>query len=193
MLHFCHRIGIGVPEQLAILGVDVDVPERTLSRPHLAAVDQAPRRMGYEAGQLLTRLMDGALGPSEPIVVPPLQVLPGGSADLLVCSTPWVAKAMRFILDSVEASITVADVARHVKKSRRSLELAFKRDLSRTVAQEMTHERIEKAKRLLALTGLTMPEVAVRCGFEWATSLTHCFKRVTGKTPNQYRHDHGTP
>jgi AraC family transcriptional regulator len=47
--------------------------------------------------------------------------------------------------------------------------------------------RVERAKQVLAAgTGLSLAEVAARCGFSDQSQLCHHFKRVVGITPGQF-------
>ena len=47
--------------------------------------------------------------------------------------------------------------------------------------------RVEKARELLASTRLSVREVSVACGYSDANYFARVFKRVTGKTPSEYR------
>jgi LacI family transcriptional regulator len=75
--------------------------------------------------------------------------------------------------------------------SRRGLELGFKRCLGRTIHDEITRVRIDAARNLLAMTDLPIAEIALRCGFEWGSTLSSVFRRVTGTTPRTFRKTHG--
>jgi transcriptional regulator GlxA family with amidase domain len=62
--------------------------------------------------------------------------------------------------------------------------------LGRSIHEEINRVRIEHAKRLLVETHLAMPDLAVRCGFNYATVFTKVYRQVTGTTPKRYRHGH---
>ncbi len=54
--------------------------------------------------------------------------------------------------------------------------------------QHLHHALIEKAKRLLLTTSLTINETAFRLGFEYPQYFTRLFKSKTGLTPAAFRH-----
>ena len=60
VLDACHRVGLTVPDQVAILGIDNDPFLCNLSNPPLSSIDVNPERIGYEAAAVLDRLMQGA-------------------------------------------------------------------------------------------------------------------------------------
>lgn len=183
----CNRLGIYVPEQVAILGVDRDELLSDLSRPSLSTIDHNMERAGYEAAALLGRLLDGADPPNEPILIEPLGVIERHSTDTLAIEDEHVARAVRYIRENALDPIEAADVLRHVPVARRSLEVGFRRWLGRTIGQEIRRVRIEHAKTLLLETELPGPDLAVRCGFNYASRLSEAFKKVTGLTPTEFR------
>ena len=56
-----------------------------------------------------------------------------------------------------------------------------------TTRQHLHHALIEKAKRLLLTTSLTINETAFRLGFEYPQYFTRLFKSKTGRTPAAFR------
>jgi len=56
-----------------------------------------------------------------------------------------------------------------------------------TAQQHLHHALIEKAKRLLLSTSLTVSETAFQLGFEYPHYFTRLFKRKTGLTPAAFR------
>jgi len=57
LLDACRFMGLPVPEQVAVLGVDNDQVLCQLSTPRLSSVDLSVERMGYESAALLDKLM----------------------------------------------------------------------------------------------------------------------------------------
>ncbi|MNU07967.1 HTH-type transcriptional activator RhaS [compost metagenome] len=47
--------------------------------------------------------------------------------------------------------------------------------------------RVEKARRLLEKTSMSIAEIAYECGFAHQEHLTRLFRRQTGTTPAAYR------
>src|SRR5439155_11720978 len=97
VLDSCRRIGLPVPERVAVLGVDNDVTLCELSDPPLSSIDQDLERIGYEAAALLDRLMNGEPPPPGPVLVEPLGVVSRRSTDAVAIDDPAVADALRLL------------------------------------------------------------------------------------------------
>lgn len=186
----CRQADLRIPENIAVLGVDNDDLIVMLSDPPLSSIDLQPERIGYEAGMLLQRLMDGEEVSSEPTTVPPRGVLARQSTAVLSINDPDIAAAVQFISDHADSPIGVKQVQAHVLLSRRSLYRRFERALGRSPADQIRLAHVERARHLLASTTWTMAEIARASGFSSATRLGIAFKSVTGLTPTQFR-QHG--
>ena len=49
---------------------------------------------------------------------------------------------------------------------------------------------IEKAMELLQCTGMKIGEITELCGYKDQYYFSHCFKKLTGVSPNKYRREH---
>ena len=56
--------------------------------------------------------------------------------------------------------------------------------------EKLTETRVEVAKNLLVNTRMPLSEIAESCGYGFASSLSHSFKKQTGQTPMDYRRLH---
>jgi LacI family transcriptional regulator len=188
----CHRLGIGVPQEVAVLGVDNMQTLCELTTPALASIETGAERVGYAAAELLDRLMAAADYPRAdlPLRVPPVRVVRRLSADILAIRHPDLAAATRYIRDHATEQIGVTDILRHVPISRRSLEQGMRAVLGRSPLQEIRRVQIEEARRLLSQTALPIAQVAERCGFLSAERMATVFRRATGCTPREYRAEH---
>jgi LacI family transcriptional regulator len=196
IVQICRSIGLGVPEQVAVLGTNDDEVFCHLANPPLSSVSIPWDRIGGELALALERLMEnrqsrkkGSAAPP-PIPIPPGPVVTRQSSNLLAVDNPVLLKALRFIQEHLSESLTVKDLLRVVPMSRRRLEVEFRRCLGRTPKDEILRMRIENAKRLLAQTDLQMPLVAERSGFAYTERFSTVFKRKTGTTPTAYRREH---
>jgi LacI family transcriptional regulator len=183
----CREIGLRIPEDVAVLGVDNDDVYCRLARPPLSSVIPSAQRVGYEAGALLDQLLNGHKPPREPVLVEPLGIQTRRSTEVLATDDEDVVAAARFIRESAHQPIKVADVLRVVPVSRRALERRFRRALGRGLAEEISRVRLERGRRLLAETDLSMSRVAEHSGFTDASHLTSVFHRELGITPSEYR------
>lgn len=65
----------------------------------------------------------------------------------------------------------------------------FKKENGISVSDYIQRERIEEAKRLIELPGVTLSDIATRLHFNDQSYFTKVFKKYTGVTPRQFRHD----
>ncbi len=189
----CRDLGISVPEQAAILGVDNDERFCRMATPPLSSIDHGAKRIGSTAAKLLDDLMDGAPPPGEPLLIEPTEICARQSTDTLAITHPDVAKAVKYIREHACEGIDVPEVTRATRTPRRTLEAAFRRTLRRTILQEINRVRLAQAKSLLVQTDLPMPEICERAGFSYPSRLTYVIKKHTGLTPSEYRRRYRAP
>ncbi len=188
----CRRLGLGVPHQVAIVGVDDDDLLCAMARPALSSVILPAQRIGYEAAQLLDELLcEGAPGrPPRTVLLPPLGLAVRPSSDLVAIEDEDVAAAVRFIRDHAFEPIQVGDVAGAVSVSRRSLERRFRARLGRGLWEEIRRVRMVRARELLASSDLAIAQIAARAGFGESKQLATVFRQETGMSPTEYRQKH---
>jgi LacI family transcriptional regulator len=187
VLEACRTIGVRVPEDVAVIGVDNDEMICDLTDPPLSSIEQGARRMGYQAAALLDRLMDGRRSPRVRYVVEPEGVVARRSTDILALEDPDVLTAVRFIRSRACERIQVSDVAERTGLSRSTLKNRFKAAMGRSVHAEIQRVRIERAKQLIADTDLPLKQVALQAGFQYIPYMTRLFRRCVGQTPAKFR------
>ncbi|MCC5830221.1 MAG: DNA-binding transcriptional regulator [Phycisphaeraceae bacterium] len=183
----CFELGIGVPEEVAVIGVDNDDLFTEIAHPPLSSIETGARRIGYEAASILDRMLAGEPPPEVPIEFPPLHLVSRQSSDVLAIEDLIVARAMRYIAEHACQGWNVGDVLRHVPLSRRQLELRFRRQLGRTPHAEIIRVRLNTARRLLAETDLSVDAIAQRCGFGYAQNLSKAMRQADGQSPAAWR------
>lgn len=180
-------LGLRVPEDLAVLGVDNDDLVQSVAAPPLSTINTARERIGFEAAQLLERLLQGQEVVERVILVPPRDVIVRRSTDASAVADERVREALRFISTAATRRIGVVDVADHVAISRRQLERRFSEVVGRSVHEEIRRRQIERARQLLRETDLTLPQVADASGFGSASYFNVAFSAETGQTPGAFR------
>lgn len=190
VLDVCRALDLGVPEQVAVLGVDNDPLLCNLCTPPLSSVAPDARRTGYVAAELLDQMIAGAAVPPRAHLLPPLGVETRQSTDILAVEDPEVAAALRVIRERARDGITVQDVLREIPVSRRVLEAKFRKLVGRTPHAEILRVRLHRVQQLLLQTDLPIADVARRAGFDHAEYLTVAFKRELGLTPSEFRTQH---
>ena len=192
VLEACQLLGLQVPDQVAVLGVDNDELVCELANPPLSSVQLIARRSGYEAAALLARLMGGekkAVAPTHQ--VQPVRVVERQSTDVVAVADVKVAAALKFIRLHACEGMDVGDVLRAVPMSRTRLEQKFKALLGHSPHRQLVQQRIARAKHLLAESKIAISEVAEQAGFDNASYLSVAFRRETGLSPFAYRSKHG--
>ena len=192
VLEACQLLGLHVPDQVAVLGVDNDELVCDLANPPLSSVQPNARRSGYEAAALLARLMGGekkAVAPTHQ--VQPVRVVERQSTDVVAVADVKVAAALKFIRLHACEGMDVGDVLRAVPMSRTRLEQKFKALLGHSPHRQLVQQRIARAKHLLAESKIAISEVAEQAGFDNASYLSVAFRRETGLSPFAYRAKHG--
>jgi LacI family transcriptional regulator, galactose operon repressor len=176
-----------VPEDISIVGVDNDAIECELTAPPLSSVVVPWQSVGRHAAQLVRLALSGEMIAGKRIVVAPADVMTRRSSDALAIEDAMVSRAVRWIHQHSNRSLTVPSVARAVGTSRRRLERRFHAVLGRTVVQEIRRVRVEAAKRLLSATGHDLAQIAKLSGFTNAALLNVAFRRELGLPPGAYR------
>jgi len=188
----CRLLGLRVPDDVAVVGVDNDDLLCEMARPSLSSIILPAERVGFEASALLERMMEKNRCPRKPRLIPPCGVVTRQSSDVLAGGDPDVTAAMRFIYEHRHAPISVTEVLRQVPASRRSLERRFRLLLERGIGDEIRRLHLERAKDLLGTTTLSISEVAEQSGFRSVYYLSRVFRRKMGMTPMAYRRRAGT-
>jgi LacI family transcriptional regulator, galactose operon repressor len=187
LIEVCTSIGLRVPEDLAILGVDNDRFECEIARPTLSSVSLQLGEIGRTAAAMLQRQMKGQAVRQRPLLIEPNQVVTRRSTDSLAVEDRAVRKALDFLQASVQEPIAVTDVARAVGLSRRQLERSFRDALGRTVLSEIHRLRLDRALKLLRETDWKIEVVAYRAGFSGSRQMAEIFRRQFGRPPREFR------
>jgi LacI family transcriptional regulator len=187
VLNACRDVGIEIPDEMAVVGVDNDEVVCDLCDPPLSSVVPNTRKIGFEAASLLERMMAGAPVPEDPIYISPVGIVARRSSDVLAIEDADLAGAVRFIRDHACEGITVEDVLTQIPLSWSGLERQFSKILGRSPKAEITRVQLERVKHLLSETDLPLKDIAARSGFAHTEYLSVVFKKKTGQTPGQYR------
>jgi LacI family transcriptional regulator len=187
VLTACRAVGLAVPDEIAVIGVDNDDVLCELSDPPLSSVAPNSERVGYKAAALLDQMMAGKKVPTEVITVDPMGVVIRRSTEVLAIQDRHIANAARFIRDHACEGIDVSHVLQAVPLSRSALERRFAASLGRSPKEEILRVRLDRAKQLLAQSDIPVSLVAERIGLAHAEYLNVIFKKKTGLTPGKYR------
>jgi LacI family transcriptional regulator len=188
LLDACLHLGLRVPQDVAIIGVDNSEVVCDFSAVPLSSVARDGWREGYEAAALLGRLMAGKRPPKDDVLIPPKCVVTRRSTDAEAIDNPHVAAAVLFIREHVAEPLNVEALEKHVGISMRSLYYQFHQCLNCTPHQYITRARVEWGKELLASPDtLKLSYIAKACNYSETRRFRLAFQQVTGMTPTEYR------
>ena len=187
LMDVCRSRGLRVPQDVAVIGRGNESVICDSPAPTLTSVELGYTHVGYHAAALLDRLMDGQPPPEAPLWLPPVELVPRQSTDAYAVDDPLVARALRFIAEHGHEPIRVADVVAAVPASRRSLQQHFKTAMRRSIADEITRLRLERAKRRLVESDEPIKTVAADSGFSNLNHFYRALVRVEGLSPRAYR------
>jgi LacI family transcriptional regulator len=189
VLEACNKLGLRVPDDVALIGVDNDPIMCELANPPLSSVEQGCVRLGLEAATLLDRMMDGQRPERTRYCIAPAGLAARRSTEMVAVDDPQLAAALLRIRERACAGLTVNDLVGELAVSRSTLDHLFKGHLGGTVHSEIQRVRLERAKQLLAQTDLPLKVVAQRSGYATEQYLAAVLRKYAATTPAQYRRD----
>ena len=188
------RIGrISVPRRLAVIGVDDNRLICENTTPQLSSVRPDFEKEGYLAARELNRMMNHASSRHPPITTPTI-IRVGIKGIAFRDSTAeettagkLVSRASDYIRNHATKGLTVDDVVRHMKVSRRLLYLRFREQRGETILEAIRKRQLEEVTKLLRTTKLSTEKIAALCGFANANVLRNLFKSTFSTSMREYR------
>lgn len=178
---------VKVPDQMVVLGVDDDEVFCLAARPSLSSVRTDNEASGFHAAAAMNKLLGGGkprhpafLAKARGIVERDSTHPPAPAADL-------VKRALAFVHAEAANGIGPGDVARHLRVSRRLLDLRFHELEKRTIGEAILDRKLAVFQRLLRETKTPVTKLAARCGFTNVNSLRNLFRRRYGRSIGVFR------
>jgi len=189
VLEACRTLGLRVPHDVAVLGVDNDEMICELTNPPLSSIDQAARRIGYEAATLLDRMIRRGVAAAADarVVVPPIGIISRTSTDAMATSDEAVVVAIERLRTSPLRKPDISALVEELCISRPALEARFKAVMGRSILDESVRLRVAAIRKLITQTDLPLKTIAARAGFRSVQYMTTFLHRHTGTTPARLR------
>ena len=187
LLRLAEQIGRRVPERLAVVGAGNDEDYCELTAPPLSSVALPGEQAGHVSVERLASRLSGDTSVMPTIKVAPTYVAVRHSSDVLAVDDLEVARALRLIRDNATRGLTAIKVHESSAIGRRTLEIRFQKVLGRSIRDEIVRVRHKKAKELLALTRMSIADVAENCGFSTPQRFTAAFTQSQGMSPSAFR------
>ena len=139
----------------------------------------------YEQGERLKKIVLEMLKHTR-VTVANLYYLIDSCVDISKESV-YIQEAVTFIRNHYSRGLNVADIAKHMNVNRSYLYTLFKDNLGMSPKDFLTKFQISQAREQLALTDLSIEEVAEVCGYHSCLVFSKAFKKENGMTPTEYR------
>ena len=193
VIEFCHAHRIRVPEDAVVLGINNDTLICENCHPRLSSIQPDFEQEGYLAAETLSRLMQPR-NPAPPQSHNPATLFVGvktivrrESTAELSSSGKLVQKALAYIRKNALRGISVEDVVRHLKVSRRLADLRFRELQHTSIGEEITRIRLAEVQRLLRATREPIDSIAAQCGYANPNYLKNLFRKRFSMSMRDFR------
>jgi len=188
VLDACATLGLRVPEDVAVIGVDNDPTIIPFAKTPLTTLSRNDYEVGYQAAALLDRLMHQQKVTKIHVTIPPDQLVPRRSTQTLAVEAPDLEALMADIRQNIVKPFGVEYLVERSACSRRSLEVRFQEVLGCSPYAFITRLRLDHAKELLRAPGaMKLTAVARASGFTDLNHFRTTFQRITGQSPSAFR------
>lgn len=96
-------------------------------------------------------------------------------------------RVKQLILANLSGTLDVTELARACELSRSHFSRAFKRTTGVAPQEWIRQQRVKQAKRLIAVSGLSLTQISQECGFFDQAHFCHLFSRIEGVNPMTWR------
>jgi len=188
VLDACAEAELRVPHDVAVLGVDNDELICNGSIPTLSSIQRDTLTCGFLAAQVLDSLMRKGARKKQLLSYGASRIVSRDSTRTEAAPTDLIAiRAREFIRINAGERIGVPDVVRHLHVSRRLAEMRFRAACGVSLLDEIQNARLERVKRLLSETDLSLSEICNRCNYQTDIHLRRLFKAHFGCSMREYR------
>lgn len=183
----CSLIGIDIPNEISLLGVDNDKMICLLSDPPISSINQNTIKGGYEVAKLIDKLIQNPSASWHDVIVEPTYITTRTSSDIYSTNNPNVSKVIDYIHKHISEKLSVDMLVDLVPLSRRSLETLFKEITGDSIYAYILNLRIDKFAAELIDTTKPIINIALDVGYIDYKNLSRQFKQIKGCTPTEYR------
>lgn len=100
---------------------------------------------------------------------------------------PRLAAAIRMMEEELEEPVSPALLAQRIGMSTRQLERLFRRYLDRSPKRYYMELRLDRARKLLMQTDMSVIDIGLACGFSSPSHFSKCYRAQFGATPYRAR------
>ena len=187
LIEACHGIGIKIPEEVSVIGVDNDETLCSLGSTTLTSIQIDIEEGGRQTAALVERLVADPKAPVEDVVLRPVKIVGRMSTAAFATADQQILKALLFIHKNALKKISVSDVMTEAALSRRLLERRFKAVTGKTLYEYITDQKLKYFAEQLADTDEQVINIALSMGENDTKSISRRFKQLYGCTPVEWR------
>ena len=185
LMQVASDLGIRIPHELAVLGVDNDTTLCSFAPVPISSIDPNAFQVGFTAARMLQDIIDKRQVASSS--VEPLRIVERESTEFIPVETPWLSDALMFIEKNYMRGISAADVIRTTSRSSTFAERVFRQKTGFSIQSYLTRARMAEAVRLLTTTDRMVKEIALLCGYRSAQYFCRAFTTFHGRSPLSVR------
>lgn len=185
----CQALGVAVPDDVLILGIDNDESLCEHIAPTLSSIRPNFTAAGEQAAALLDERLSarGAFRGEAQRFFAANSIVRRQSTCRLPRANAAVSQALEIIRLRACDGLKPRDVFAELSVSRRLAELRFRELVGHSVQEEISRVRLARVKELLVCPDVPLESIAARCGWKSAAQLRVYFKAVEGQTLRQGR------
>lgn len=184
----CLAAGVGIPDEVVLIGVDNRRDICESGDPTLTSVEQDFEKCGYLSARQLDRLVSGERLPKgRTVTFGVSQVVRRASTRRLVVCDGRVARALEFVRLHAADRITPPDVVAVMGCRRSYADQRFRECTGHTILDEIRSRRVELVKELVRRDDCDRASLYCYSGFSSMIDLRRVFKALTGQTLSQWR------
>lgn len=189
LLNVCSSLGIDVPNEIAILGVDNDAVVCESVSPTLSSIRANFIEAGYQCAKLLDENITGtdAVSGSFKRAIPIEGIVRRQSTRRLPRADANVSKALEIIRQRACDGLLPRDVVSGLDCSRRLIELRFRELVGHSIGEEIHAVRMRRVKDLLLHGDSPIDLIAAQCGWKSAAQLRVAFHAQEGLSMREWR------
>ena len=188
VINAANKLGLSIPDEVAVIGVDNDRLLCETTSPSLSSIDLRSVDIGRAAAVALAKAM-GVLEQDAPSMLQPAKTVVRESSHEINKSMLTYQKSLDYLAAQSLKGTSVTKLASACGVSRRGLERAFEKCTDTSPAALIREMRINAITTLLRDKSSTIESISQQAGFSEASGLSNFVKRMTGKSPGEFRSD----
>lgn len=188
LIGVCHKIGLSVPSDASVVGVDNEEFLCENSTPSLTSIYPDFENEGYTAITMVANMLAGRTVPSK-VSCGLKQSVIRKSAMGERYAESIVNRAMSLINAKATSGITVSDVCSSLRISRRLLDMRFKEVKKISPRDAIINNRLDTLRKLLKTSDDSIAAICRKCGFGSENHPKKLFRLRFGITMSDWRAD----